>query len=427
MNKIEFYKETNFKETPIGILPKDWDVVKLEDNKTASLVKSGSTPSKNRSDYWNGAIPFVTIGDMTKTEKYLYDTESKITDFAIKNSNTILVPENCILLSMYGTIGKVVINKVPATISQNIAAIVPNRENVYEEFLYYALKHYSFQFKGAKIITLKHLDMRIVKDTKIPLPPIEEQRAVAEVLSVVDLAVQRTDMVIVKTERLKKGLMQTLLTRGIGHKELKNTEIGKIPKTWQTVKLGEIGNFQYGITTSAIKEDTGIKLLRITDITDEGINWKEVPYCKISEAEFDKYKLNLGDVLFARIGATTGKSCYINQPVKAVFGSYLIKFIPIDKEVDTSFLYIFTQSETYWNQVNRRKEGQLKKGLNTKMLGSLLIPLPPPEEQHKISRIFSAVDIKLEFERKEKARLELIKRGLMDLLLTGKIRVRVKV
>jgi type I restriction enzyme S subunit len=130
--------------------------------------------------------------------------------------------------------------------------------------------------------------------------------------------------------------------------------------------------------------------------------------------------------LFARIGATTGKTCYINQEIRGVFGSYLIRFLPdANSQIDTKFLHLFTQSEMYWLQVNRIKGGQLKKGLNTQLLKEIKILLPPLEEQQKIAQVLSTVGKKLEIERNEKAKLERIKQGLMDLLLTGKIRIKV--
>jgi type I restriction enzyme S subunit len=131
--------------------------------------------------------------------------------------------------------------------------------------------------------------------------------------------------------------------------------------------------------------------------------------------------------LFARIGATTGKTCHIDQPIRGVFGSYLIRFQPTEGNIDTKFLYFYTQSRVYWLYVNKSKEGQLKKGLNSKSLGNFKLPLPPLPEQRRIADILSTVDKKLELERKRKAKLERIKKGLMNDLLTGKKRVNVKV
>jgi type I restriction enzyme S subunit len=315
-------------------------------------------------------------------------------------------------------------------LNQRVMKIWPKcKEKLDALYLYYGsqkpLKSFEYQIAAT---TVKHLLTEHFRLIKIPLPTeIKEQQKIAEILSTVDEAIQKTNEIIAKTERLKKGLMQELLTKGIGHKEFKDTEIGGIPKDWEVVKLGEIGTFQYGITTSAKEEDTGLKLLRITDIRDDGtINWSEVPFCEISLSELSKYMLKVGDVLFARIGATTGKTCYINQEIRAVFGSYLIRFLPdVNSQINTKFLHLFTQSEMYWSQVNRMKGGQLKKGLNTQLLKEIKILLPPLEEQQKIAQVLSTVDKKLEIERNEKAKLEKIKQGLMDLLLTGKIRVKV--
>jgi type I restriction enzyme S subunit len=420
-----FYKETNFKETPIGRIPKDWEVSKLE--KICEKIKAGGTPLTTKKEFWNGNIPFVKIEDMTSYGKYLMKTSSSITKAGLENSNAWLVPENSLLLAMYGSLGEVSINTINVATNQAILGIIP-KEKDDVEFLYYWFLYFKPCWrKFAKPTTQANLTAEIVRNSTIPLPPSQERKKIAEILSTIDEAIQKTNEIIAKTERLKKGLMQELLTKGIGHKEFKNTEIGRIPKEWRVVKLGEIGTFQYGITASAKEEDTGVKFLRITDIRDNGtINWSEVPFCEISISELSKYMLKVGDVLFARIGATTGKTCYINQEIRGVFGSYLIRFLPdVNSQINTKFLHLFTQSEMYWLQVNRMKGGQLKKGLNTQLLKEIKILLPPLEEQWKIVQVLSTVDKKLEIERNEKAKLENIKQGLMDLLLTGKIRVKV--
>ena len=275
--------------------------------------------------------------------------------------------------------------------------------------------------------TFKEISRSTLRSLKIPLPPIDEQRRIAEVLSTVDEAIRLVDESIARTERLKKGLMQELLTKGIGRIEFKQTEIGKIPKEWKIAKLGELGDFQYGYTISASKENTGIKLLRITDIKEDGfINWDEAPYCHVTEEIFKRYKLNVGDVLFTRIGATTGKTCYIDIPIQSIFGSYLIRFIPKKPEINTRFLYFYTQSKKYWNQVNRLKSGRLKMGLNIAQLKLLQIPLPPFHEQEKIVKILWTIDKRLKTEKDRKRKLIRIKRALMDLLLTGKVRLMVR-
>ncbi len=115
------------------------------------------------------------------------------------------------------------------------------------------------------------------------------------------------------------------------------TEFGHLPKVWEVVRFGDKGQFQYGYTTSATDENTGTKFLRITDIKEDGtVNWGTVPYGSIDENNLQQFRLSKGDILFARIGATTGKTC--------IFG--------------------FTQTREYQELVNAGKEGKLKKGLS---------------------------------------------------------------
>jgi len=202
-----------FKDTEIGRIPKEWEVLELGDEKITVFIKSGNTPSKEIQEYWNGGILFVTQGDMTKVNKYLYETSEKITELGLKNFNLFIIPENSILLSMYGTIGKVVINKNPVTVSQNIAAIKLNNKNADQEYFFYAIQYYSFQFKKkAKISTMKHLNIKIVKKIYLPLPSLQEQQQIALIISTVDKKLGILKQEKVKLERIKQWFMEELLT-----------------------------------------------------------------------------------------------------------------------------------------------------------------------------------------------------------------------
>jgi len=422
---IGFYKETQFRETPIGKIPKEWEIVKLKD--ITYKIKAGGTPKVSKREFWNGDIPFVKIEDLTSSGKYLYSVKTFITEQGLRNSSAWLVPRDSLLIAMYGSMGEVAINKIKVTTNQAILGIIP-KEKVLVEYLYYWFLYFKPKWRiYAKWTTQPNLTAEIIRNIHLPFPPIEEQRGIVEVLSSVDRAIEETSRLLEKLERIKRALLQELLTKGIGHREFKETPIGKIPKKWKVVNLGNIGSFQYGITTPARSENTGIKLLRITDIDIKNgrINWDDMPYCRISERDFKRYKLNIGDILFARIGATTGKTCYVNRDEPAVFGSYLIRFIPSTKEINMKYLYYFTQSTQYWVQVNKLKGGQLKKGLNTKLLARIKIPLPQLEEQRRIVNILSSVDEWIMREIKRKKKLKRLKKGLMDILLTGKVRIRV--
>lgn len=410
--------------------PKGWKVVRL--GQIISLFQNGiwgETPTSNDKFY-----PVIRSTEIRHDGKIDLSTvafrkipEEKVINYSLQDGDILLVASS----GSSHLVGRAAIFKKPQDGKTYLFSnfMLRIRPKCNPDFLYYCLNSSKFEvfLKGLQQTStgLRNLRKKEIAEFKLPLPPLPEQKKIAEILGTVDEAIEKVEQAIERTQRLKRGLMQELLTKGIGHKEFKDTEIGRIPKEWEVVRLGEVGNLQYGVTASATGENTGIKFLRITDIKDEGIDWSSVPYCKLNEGDLRKYGLTPGDVLFARIGATTGKTCFVDRPVKGTFGSYLIRFQPTIKNIDTNFLYFYTQSAIYWLQINMSKGGQLKKGLNSKLLGNIKLPLPPLPEQKKIAEILSAVDQRLELLRKRKERLERVKKGLMEDLLTGKRRVKV--
>jgi type I restriction enzyme S subunit len=113
------------------------------------------------------------------------------------------------------------------------------------------------------------------------------------------------------------------------------------------------------------------------------VNWDSVPYCECSEAEAVSCKLQDGDILFARTGATTGKSYLISNPPNAVFASYLIRVQCNAEHVLPEYLYAFFQSHIYWKAIGKDARGGAQAGFNATMLGDLLVPLPPTKNEQK--------------------------------------------
>ena len=121
---------------------------------------------------------------------------------------------------------------------------------------------------------------------------------------------------------------------------------------WPVKKLGDFSNIRYGYTEKASSEPIGPRFLRITDIKNGGVNWDEVPYCRITDEDFSKYQLEKGDIVFARTGATTGKSFLITESPDSVFASYLIRVQITDSAILPEFVYLYFQSASYWDMVN---------------------------------------------------------------------------
>jgi len=202
---------------------------------------------------------------------------------------------------------------------------------------------------------------------------------------------------------------------------LVETEIGTIAPEWKVVPLKDVTEKpQYGLTAKAAKSgDT--QFLRITDITDQGVNWSNVPYCSAPKKKIDTCRLKSGDIVFARIGATTGKSYMISDPPDAVFASYLIR-VRAGEELEPGFLIQFFQSRGYWQQVDANKHANLKKGVNGSILSELLLPLPPLPEQKKIAHILSTVQRAIEAQERIIQTTTELKKALMHKLFTEGLR-----
>ena len=156
-------------------------------------------------------------------------------------------------------------------------------------------------------------------------------------------------------------------------------------KDWEKIKLREVSKISYGYTDSASYQEVGPKFLRITDIQNNKVNWHDVPFCKIENSIVHKYLLKDGDIVFARTGATTGKSYLIKEPPPSIFASYLIRLQILDlKKLLPEFLVLFFQTNQYWQSIENGTSGSAQGGFNATKLGELELQIPNISEQNYI-------------------------------------------
>jgi type I restriction enzyme S subunit len=155
---------------------------------------------------------------------------------------------------------------------------------------------------------------------------------------------------------------------------------------WNHKRLGEISEIRYGYTESANSEPIGPRFLRITDIQDEQVCWESVPYCKIEPELLPRFRLEDEDIVFARTGATTGKSFLVSAPPEAVFASYLIRLRAL-ADVRPKYLSYYFRSERYWAAIKDGSAGSAQGGFNASKLADLEIPFPSETEQERIVNI----------------------------------------
>jgi type I restriction enzyme S subunit len=399
-----------YKMTELGVLPEEWEVVKFD----SCIIKQNIKVEKIKKQEYKiyGRYPVIDQGQDLIAG--YWDNEK---DVYKKNLPVIIFGDHTRIIKY--------IDFPFVTGADGTKILVPNTSVAFPRFFYYSLLNLKIPSRGYN----RHYSL--LRESKIPLPPLDEQQKIAAVLSALQEAKEKTQEVIDATKALKQSMMKHLFTYGpVSLKEaenvpLKETEIGPMPEDWEVVKLGDIGEFQYGYTETASGKKIGPKFLRITDIdlTGSKIKWADVPYCKISDKDYLKYKLNDKDILFTRIGATTGKTCIVKSPPESVFASYLIRYKADLEKALPFFIYHFTTNKEYWNQINVSKEGKLKKGVSSSQLKTFKIPLPPLPVQQKIASILSAIDEKIEAEENKKKALEELFKSLLHNLMTAKIRI----
>jgi len=423
-------KEDELKETVVGRIPTDWKLVELR--RICHKIKAGGTPRTSIKEYWNGDIPFVKIEDLTSSGKYLLRTKTTITESGLKHSNAWLVPPGSILFAMYGSIGAISINKVPVATNQAILGIIPNEQVVNGEYLYYALKFMTpiFERHGLRT-TQKNLAAYIVRSMRVPIPPtIDEQERIAEVLSTVDEAISLSKKAIEAVRAFRDALMAELLTKGIGHKEFRETEIGRIPVEWEVVRLEDIILEAKPGFACGKRDENGVIQLRMDSIrTDGWINTEA--FVKVPPPSNVKdYMLRPGDILFVNTSGSydlVGKTALFRGEFdECVYSNHLTRIRVLREKASSYWLFYMLmwlwQRGLFKTLCNVQAGGQKNVGKST--LLRIRLPRPPLDEQKRIARILLTVDERLRAERERLERLKRLKEGLMGLLLTGKMRVK---
>jgi type I restriction enzyme S subunit len=410
-----FYRETELQDSSLGKIPREWDVRELGDKTLTDIVAGQSPPSSTYNKKRLG-LPFLQ-GKMEFGE--MFPSPTTYCSEPIK-----VAEKNDILLSVRAPVGDVNIAPFECCIGRGLAAIRAKADKLDHLFLFYYLRREGRRFEALSTgSTFKAIRIHEIEKFSIPVPSVEEQRTVVGVLGIVDLAVAKTGEVIAKTERLKKGLMQELLTRGIGHKEHKQTPIGKVPASWDVVKIEDVAETSSGGTPNRSKKeyyDGSIPWAKSGELKDNTIYDTEE---KITENGLKNSSAKLfphGTLLVAMYGATVGKTGILG--IDATTNQAICAILPKNNTLNLTFLqYYIIFARSHWIS---QSSGGAQPNISQEIIRTSRIPLPQFEEQQKIAEILSTLDKKLALERNEKARLERTKQGLMDLLLTGKVRVK---
>ena len=352
-----------------------WKTVKLEDICQIGDGNHSSNYPKS-SEMVEQGVPFLRAGNIQSGT-----VSDKDLKFITPKKHLILkkghLKKGDVLITNRGEIGKTAI--VPkifdgANLNSQVAWLRPD-ERLLSAFLYYVLNTPSARalFKSRQTGTaLQQLTIRQIKQLEIPLPPLAEQERIVAKL---DAAFAKIDEAV---EAVKKNIQNSkhYYSYAIDNEFSKYSD--------KTKSIGEHSKINYGHTAKASFEKGRYKFLRITDIQDNAVDWNSVPYCEVETKKLPSVLLNDGDIVFARTGATTGKSFLVENPVDSVFASYLIR-VSTDKKVFLpKYVMHYFQSAAYWQQVNEGISGAAQGGFNATKLGKLRIPVINKTEQLEV-------------------------------------------
>ncbi len=416
--------ENGFKGTEIGLIPKDWNIVRLEE--VSKKLKAGGTPRTNIKEYWDGDISLVKVEDVASSEKYLTKTLFSITKEGLKSSSAWIVPKDSVLLSMYGTAGEVVINRIPVAVTQNILGIIKN-DKITTEFLYYALtfsKNYGMSKITDKTI-FKYFTLAKAKGLPFSLPPLSEQQRISFVLSKIQQAIEQQNKIIQTAKELKKSLINKLFTEGLHGEEQKETEIGLIPKSWEVKVVDNIVEKTKQIDPKR-KSNLTFKYIDVSGISNESFRITEHKIYNNSNAPSRARKLvQTDDVIFATVRPTLKRIAYIDEVYNGEICSTAFCVLRSKTSILLSrFLYYYVQRDAFIEELAKLQRGASYPAVTDSDIKKQKIPLPNLDEQQEIADILLNIDKKLTQAESRKQTLQSLFKTMLNQLMTGRTRVK---
>ena len=410
-----------YKDSAVGIIPQEWKVKQLA---LLGKIFSGGTPSTDKEEYWGGNIMWCTPSDITSiSSKYINNTKDRITAMGLKNSSAILLPINSIIVCTRATIGAAAITQVELSTNQGFKNIKPEKCNT--EWLYYSmiLNQPKLQRLGCGS-TFLEVSKRDFERLKLAVPPLEEQRKIAEILGVWDEAIEKQIRLIEKLELRKRALMQRLLTG--------RTRLPGFTSPWQKVKLGEIGKTYNGITGKSKEdfEDGNAKFIPYINVfLNEKVNIDKLGVVSVDESE-KQNKVQYGDIFFTVSSETPDEVGMASVLLEYIDDTYLNSFcfgyrLNDFETLNPIFASYILRGDRFRNYMMVLAQGSTRFNISKNEVMKLRIELPSLSEQKAIAEVLTMADNEIATHRKKLDTLRLQKRGLMQQLLTGKTRVKI--
>jgi type I restriction enzyme S subunit len=409
-----------YKKIDIGVVPENWVVKKI--GEIADII-SGGTPSTRVSEFWNGNIYWCTPTDITGTEgKYLTKTDRCISEAGLKSSSANLLPPGTLLLCSRATIGDVKIATTKIATNQGFKSLVC-KDEVDNEFLYYKVLTIKQNLVEKGIgSTFLEISKKDTASIEIAIPKSKgEQRTIAATLSDVDTLLAALDTLIAKKRLVKQGAMQELLTC--------KRRLPGFSGKWETINMAEHSTLKarigwQGLTTAEYLTNGEYRLITGTDFIDGKVDWERCHFVEKNRYDQDKnIQVRIGDVLITKDG-TIGKVAYIDHlPSKATLNSGVFVIRPKNNKYHPRYFYYILNSRIFDDFLRQLQAGSTINHLYQKDFVNFNFPTPEYEEQQAVAEILSDMDDEITALEQKRAKTCLLKQGMMQELLTGRIRL----
>lgn len=406
-----------YKQTEVGVIPEDWDVAGL--GTLARSIRRGASPRPIDDPIWfdeTSSIGWVRISDVTQSGRYLLETTQRLSAQGVRHSRYL--PSGALIMSICATVGRPIETRIEVCIHDGF--VVFEQPFVDQGFLYHVLKDLEPRWSSkGQTGSQMNLNTALIKSTHIPLPQNKaEQKAIADALSDADALIESLEQLLAKKRQIKQGTMQELLT---GKKRLPGFR-----RKWESKSLGELGVFLKGSGVARDQAQSGsLPCVRYGEIytthheyVRNFTSWISADVAATATAA------RKGDVLFAGSGETKaeiGKCVALVDDITAYAGGDIVIFRPSD--TDPLFLGYALNTPQVNRQKASRGQGDAVVHISATALAEVLVDLPSIDEQIAIAGILFDMDAELGALETSLAKSRRLKQGLMQELLTGRVRL----
>jgi type I restriction enzyme S subunit len=390
-------------------VPDEWHVAALAELAT---IKTGKTPSTKEPRYWDGGVPFVTPSDITDAT-YPEQVERFLTDTGAAAST--IAPAGTVLFTCIASIGKACILAVPSSFNQQINACIPNPD-VDSYFLFHALKARTEHFKDmAGTTAVPIINKSTFANTRMMVPPLDEQRRIAAVLRSADETITANQAIFAQVEALWQAMTEKLVW-GL---EKQNSDCVR--------PLGTaLRGSDYGVNVPLTLETVGHPVLRMGNIQDGHIDLSDLKWGEVPVIEAEALALSVGDILFNRTNSRdlVGKVALVREPTDCLYASYIVR-LSVDRTIaDPYYLFAVLHSDRTQNALKAiATPGVSQSNINPTNLKMQHVPLPDLATQRAIAGQLRAIEDARLVSQQQLGALQVIRKDLTANLFSGRVRV----